>query len=70
MGNSNDHIKLPAFQASGCARMKLHKIRCYFREVPHAVTEYRLRRRRTRTRPYKILIHEDEDEKNQIRSHA
>ena len=52
-------------------RMRLHEIQCHFREVPHAVTEYRLRRR---PRPYKILIHEDEhedeDEKNQIRSHA
>ena len=50
-------------------RMRLHEIQCHFREVPHAVTEYRLR-----PRPYKILIHEDEhedeDEKNQIRSHA
>jgi hypothetical protein len=54
-------------------RMRLHEIQCHFREVPHAVTEYRLRRR-PRPRPYKILIHEDEhedeDEKNQIRSHA
>ncbi len=55
--------------------MKLHEIQCHFREVPNAVTEYRLRRRpRPRARPYKILIHEDEHEdeyeKNQIRSHA
>ena len=41
-------------------------ILCHFREVPHAVTEYRLRR----LRPYKILIHEDEDEQNQIRSYV
>ncbi len=49
--------------------MKLHEIQCHIHEVPHSVTEYRLR-----PRPYKILIHEDEhedeDEKNQIRSHA
>jgi hypothetical protein len=33
-------------------RMKLHEIKCHFREVPHAVTEYRFRRRpRTRPRP-------------------
>ena len=45
-------IKLAAFQASGGARMKLHEIKCHFREVPHAVTEYRFRRRpRTRPRP-------------------
>ena len=42
-------------------------IQCHFYEVPHSVTEYRLR-----PRPYKILIYEDEheDEKNQIRSPA
>jgi hypothetical protein len=44
-------IKLAAFLARGGARMKLHQIRCHFREVPHAVTEFRLRRR-PRTRPY------------------
>ena len=38
-------IKLAVFLASGAARMKLHGIKCHFREVPHAVTEYRLRRR-------------------------
>ena len=38
-------IKLAAFQASGGARMKLHEIKCHFREVPHAVTEYRFRTR-------------------------
>ncbi len=44
--------------------MKLHEIQCHFHEVPHAVTEYRLRRR-----PHKILIHEDEheDETKRIR---
>ena len=31
--------------------MKFHDIQCHFREFPHAVTEYRLRRRRPRTRP-------------------
>ena len=40
--------------------MKLHEIQGHFREVPHAVTEYRLRRRtRPRPRPsspFKILI--------------
>jgi hypothetical protein len=40
--------------------MKLH-------EVPHSVSEYKLR---PCPRPYKILIHKDEDEKNQIRSLA
>ena len=43
-------IRPAAFQASGGARMKLHEIKCHFREVPHAVTEYRFRRR-PRTRP-------------------
>jgi hypothetical protein len=38
-------IQLAAFQASGGARMKLHEIQCHFHEVPHAVTEYRRRRR-------------------------
>jgi hypothetical protein len=47
--------------------MKLHEIQCHFHEVPHSVTEYKLR---YRPRPYKILIYEDKDEKNQIRSHA
>ena len=59
----------PFFLASGGARMKLHEIKCHFHEVSHSGTEYRLR-----PRPYKILIyedeHEDEDEMNQIRSHA
>jgi hypothetical protein len=45
-------IKLAAFQASSAARMKLHEIQRHFREVPHAVTEYGLRRRpRRRPRP-------------------
>ncbi len=59
-------IKLAAFQATGWAYMKLHEIMGHFREVPRVVTEYRLRR----PHPYKILIHEYEDEKNQIRSHV
>ena len=38
--------------ASGSARVKLHEIQCYFREIRHAVTECGLRtRRRPRTRP-------------------
>ena len=49
--------------------MKLHEIQCHFREVPHAVTKYRLRRR-----PSSLynsdFEDEDENEKNQIRSHA
>jgi len=42
--------------------MKLHETQCYFREVPHTVTEYRLRPPPPppppprRPRPYKILI--------------
>jgi hypothetical protein len=60
-------IRLAVFQASGGARMKLHEIQCHFYKIPHSVTEYRLRRR---PRPYKIMIYEDEDEKNQIRSYA
>ena len=49
--------------------MKLHEIQCHFNEVPHAATEYR-----RRPRLYEILIHEDEhedeNEKNQIKSHT
>jgi hypothetical protein len=33
--------------------MKLHGIQCHFREVPHAVAEYRLRRR---PRPSRIVL--------------
>jgi len=39
------------FSGRGGARMRLHEIKCHFREVPHAVREYRLRRPRTRPRP-------------------
>jgi hypothetical protein len=35
--------------------MKLHEIRCHFRQVPHAVAEYALRPRR-RPRPSRIVL--------------
>jgi hypothetical protein len=68
-------IRLAVFQARGGARVKLHEIQCPFREVPHTVTDIVLVLLVVPglvPRPYKILIHEhyDEEEKNQIRSHA
>jgi hypothetical protein len=53
--------------------MKLHEIQCHFREVPHAVTKYRLRPRRRPSSLYNSDFEdedENEDEKDQIRSHA
>ncbi len=55
--------------------MKLHEIRCHFREVPHWITGYGLRpRRRPRTRPLKNSDfedeHEDDDEKNPNKLHT
>ena len=65
--------------ARGDAYMKLHEIQFHFHEVPHSVTEDKLRRRLrprmciehfSQELPFLEDEHEDEDEKNQIRSHA
>ena len=72
--------------------MRLHEIQCHFHEVPHAVTEYRLRHRPRSSRIVLVVVlvlvldtasyyhftnfpfledeHEDEYEKDQIKSHV
>jgi hypothetical protein len=65
-------IRLAVFLASGGACMKLHEIQCHFYEVPHAISEYRLRRHPRPPSPKNSYFEDEHDdeyeyEKNKIK---